>query len=75
MEKVKKGDIVGRISYNEDIIFVVKKILKQKNGRKIAILKGLTERIEEQYNFAAIDIKLKSNLKYLFYNEGAKEND
>ena len=36
---------------------------------------GLTERIEEQYNFAAIDIKLKSNLKYLFYNEGAKEND
>ena len=36
---------------------------------------GLTERIEEQYNLAAIDIKLKSNFKYLFYNERSEEND
>ena len=26
MKKIKKGDIVGRISYNKDIFFVVKDI-------------------------------------------------
>ena len=46
MEKVKKGDIVDRISYGTDIIFCVKKILKLKSGKKIALLKGITERIE-----------------------------
>ena len=46
MEKVKKGDIVGRISYGTDIIFCVKKILKLKSGKKIALLRGITERIE-----------------------------
>ena len=46
MEKIKKGDIVGRISYGKDILFLVKRIINLKNGRKIAILKGITERIE-----------------------------
>ena len=46
MNKIKKGDIVGRISYGKDIIFVVKKIIHLKNGRKMALLKGVTERIE-----------------------------
>ncbi len=43
--KFKKGDIVGRISYNKDIIFVISKIIKYKN-QEIAILKGLITRIE-----------------------------
>lgn len=46
MNKIKKGDKVGRISHGKDIIFEVKKIVKQKGNKKTAILKGITERIE-----------------------------
>lgn len=46
MYKVKKGDIVGRISYGKDIIFRVQRIMNKSNGEKIAILKGMTIRIE-----------------------------
>ena len=45
MNKIKKGDTVTRISYGKDILFRVEKITKGKNGRKKAILKGITERI------------------------------
>ena len=45
MEKVKIGDIVGRKSYNKDILFRVKNIINTKNGR-IAILIGMIERVE-----------------------------
>lgn len=46
MNRIKKGDIVGRISHRKDIIFEVIKIIRVKNKQKIAILKGITERIE-----------------------------
>lgn len=46
MKKIKKGDIVGRISYGKDIFFIVDRILKLKNNTNIAILKGLTVRIK-----------------------------
>lgn len=46
MEKIKKGDIVGRISYGKDIVFYVERIFKLRSGKKIALLKGITERIE-----------------------------
>ena len=46
MKKIQKGDIVERISHGKDIIFEVKKIIKLNTGKKIAILKGITERIE-----------------------------
>ena len=46
MKKVKKGDNVVRISHGKDIIFEVTKIIKLHDGTKIAILKGITERIE-----------------------------
>lgn len=45
MSKIKKGDIVGRISYGKDIAFVVERIIKT-NNKKFAILKGLTIRIQ-----------------------------
>ena len=45
MEKIKKGDIVARKSNNLDILFSVERIIKSSNGRKIAILKGITIRI------------------------------
>lgn len=43
--RLKKGDIVGRLSYNKDIIFVISDIIKV-NNRTYAILKGLITRIE-----------------------------
>lgn len=46
MKKIKKGDIVGRISYNKDIIFIVDKIIKINEKNQLAILKGLTMRIQ-----------------------------
>lgn len=46
MSNFKKGDIVGRISYNKDVLFEITKIIKTSNNKKIMILKGITERIE-----------------------------
>ena len=46
MKKLKKGDIVGRISYNKDVIFEITNIIKTSNNKDIYILKGLTHRIE-----------------------------
>lgn len=43
--KFRKGDIVGRLSYNKDIVFTVSNIIKCKE-QDIAILKGLFTRIE-----------------------------
>lgn len=44
--QIKKGDIVGRYSYNNDILFFVDKIIKVNKKEKIAILKGLNIRVE-----------------------------
>ena len=44
--EIKKGDIVGRISYNKDIYFYVDRIIKNSNGSNYAILKGVNYRIE-----------------------------
>lgn len=41
MKKIKNGDIVGRISYHKDILFMVKDSRDKKN----IILKGIFERI------------------------------
>ena len=45
MKKIKKGEIVGRISHGKDIVFIVDRILKL-NNTQVAILKGLTMRIK-----------------------------
>lgn len=46
MRKIKKGDIVGRISYGKDVLFIVERIIKIKDKEDIAILKGLVVRIK-----------------------------
>jgi len=46
MREIKKGDIVSRNSYNHDIIFSVKRILKLSNKNEVAILKGIDVRVE-----------------------------
>lgn len=40
MKKIKRGDIVGRLSYGKDIYFIVERIIKTRNG-DIAILKRI----------------------------------
>jgi len=46
MKRLKKGDVVARISYNKDVLFEITRIIKLNNNKKIMILKGITERIE-----------------------------
>jgi len=46
LKKLKKGEIVGRISYGKDIFFIIERIIKLNNTTQIAILKGLTIRIK-----------------------------
>lgn len=45
MEKIRKGDIVGRKSYGKDIMFSVKNIINTPKGT-IVILRGIIDRIE-----------------------------
>ena len=59
LNKIKKGDIVGRKSYGKDIIFIVERIIQNKND-KIAILKGLVERIEADSDVDDLEIIEKS---------------
>lgn len=67
MKNFKKGDIVGRISYNKDIVFIVDRIIKFNNNSHIAILKGLTMRIKADSpvdDLEIIDKRIvKSNVK------------
>ncbi len=44
--EIKKGDIVGRISYGKDILFYVDRIIKSKGGKTYCILRGVQYRIE-----------------------------
>lgn len=46
MEKIKIGDFVTRNSYGNDVLFCVDNIIKSRGENSIAILKGVTLRIE-----------------------------
>jgi len=37
--KLKKGDVVARISYGKDILFIIDRIIKLKNGEVYVLLK------------------------------------
>ena len=69
MYKIKKGDIVGRKSHGEDILFVVQRIIKKSNEENIAILKGMTLRIEADAPISDLVIiekqRIDSNLRSL----------
>ena len=43
--KIRKGNIVGRISYGKDVFFIVDKIIINSKNKEFAILKGLNIRI------------------------------
>ena len=69
MKKIKKGDIVVRKSYEKDIMFYVKRIIKTING-DIAILCGLTKRIEADSKIEDLEIIDKKTI-----NENLREID
>ena len=56
LKKIKKGDIVGRISYGKDILFEVERIIKTTTGQEIAILKGITIRIQADSNIEDLEL-------------------
>lgn len=62
MKEIKKGDIVGRKSYGKDIIFVVKNIINTSKG-KIAILRGLVERVEADCVIEDLEIMEKERIE------------
>lgn len=59
MNKIKKGDIVGRISYNKDIAFNVKNI-KDKNN---VVLEGIFERIVADSKLSDLEIIDKKEIE------------
>ena len=75
MKKIKKGDIVGRKSYVKDIIFVVNHIIK-KQGKEMAILRGVVERIEADSDISDLEIiekqEIKEKLKEMNYKINKK---
>lgn len=46
MREIKKGDVVTRNSYGNDIVFYVKRIIKLTDKKEIAILKEIDVRVE-----------------------------
>ena len=65
---IKKGDIVGRISYGKDILFSVEKIIKINVNNEICILKGLTERIKADAPIEDLEIIDKKTIdKHMNY--------
>ena len=62
MNDIKKGDIVGRKSYGMDIIFIVKSVIQTNKG-KIAILRGIVERVEADSDIEDLEIVSKEKVK------------
>lgn len=56
MKKIKKGDIVGRKSYNKDILFVVERIIRTTSGYEFAILKGVNIRIQADSDIEDLEL-------------------
>lgn len=61
-KEIQKGDIVGRKSYGKDVIFIVKNIFETKKG-KIAILRGITERVEADCEITDLELIDKKEIK------------
>lgn len=62
MNDIKKGDIVGRKSYGMDIIFIVKNVIQTNKG-KIAILRGIIERVEADSDIEDLEFISKDKVK------------
>ena len=72
MRGIKKGDVVSRESYNNDILFYVENIINDNRNSKIAILKGITIRVEADAPFSdlrAVDDNSVSQVINDFYKK------
>ena len=72
MRGIKKGDVVSRESYNNDILFYVENIINDNRNSKIAILKGITIRVEADAPFSdlrAVDDNSVSKVINDFYKK------
>lgn len=67
MKEIKKGVNVTRNSYNNDIIFKVKRILKLADGKTICILKGIDVRVEADSPIE--DLRIVRKLEYDEYEK------
>lgn len=63
MREIKKGEVVSRNSYGNDIIFSVKRIIKLSDKRQVAILKGIDVRVEADAPIEDLKIVTKEELK------------
>lgn len=75
MYKIKKGDIVGRISYGKDILFTVENIIKRLDGKQIAILKGIILRIEADADIEDLELIEKKQVQNKMRNLDSKIED
>ena len=62
MKQIREGDIVARVSYQLDIIFVVKRLLYTKHGI-IAILNGVTVRVQADAPIEDLQLLDKTQIK------------
>ena len=62
MDNIKKGDMVGRKLYGKDVIFKVKRIINTKQG-KMAILRGITERVEADSVLDDLEVLSKEEIR------------
>lgn len=63
MNKIRIGDIVGRKSYNKDILFVVERIIKSSSKKTIALLKGLNIRIQADSDIEDLELIDKKKIE------------
>lgn len=59
---IRKGDIVGRKSYNKDIYFIVDKVIISSLNKQIAILKGLNIRVMADSSLEDLEIISKEEI-------------
>lgn len=64
MKKIKKGDIVARISYHKDVIFVVDLVI----DNKIAILTGITTRLKADSPVEDLEAINKKEIDNIYRN-------
>lgn len=62
MNKIKKGDVVARKSYNKDIIFIVDRII----NNKIVILTGITTRLKADSPIEDLVLIDKENVNNIY---------
>lgn len=63
MPDFKKGDIVSRISYQNDVLFSIERIIELSQSTSVAILKGITIRIKADAPIDDLKIATKQRVK------------